>query len=244
MKSGLAAMVTACEDFVGRHPGHRGSIAFLITSDEEGPSVDGTRRVVEALRARGESDRLVPGGGAVERKRSRRHHQDRPARQLERPAHGARRAGPHRLPAIRRQSDSCAGAGARRTGLDAPGITAIAHFQPTTFPGLEHRRGNRRAERDPRGIEGALQSAILDRTDGRGLQGHRRAHLARAPGQLLAGMVRLRPAVSNRPRNAVGGGFPRGAGNSWASIPSYRPEAEPPTGASSRRWALRSSNSA
>ena len=52
MKSGLAAMVTACEDFVGRYPAHRGTIAFLITSDEEGPSVDGTRRVVEVLRER------------------------------------------------------------------------------------------------------------------------------------------------------------------------------------------------
>jgi len=49
MKSGLAAMVTACEEFVGRYPAHRGTIAFLITSDEEGPSVDGTRRVVEVL---------------------------------------------------------------------------------------------------------------------------------------------------------------------------------------------------
>jgi len=55
MKSGLAAMVTACEEFVGRHPAHRGSIAFLITSDEEGPSVDGTRRVVEVLRDRHET---------------------------------------------------------------------------------------------------------------------------------------------------------------------------------------------
>jgi succinyl-diaminopimelate desuccinylase len=54
MKSGLAAMVTATEQFVSAYPGHRGSIAFLITSDEEGPSVDGTRRVVEALRERGE----------------------------------------------------------------------------------------------------------------------------------------------------------------------------------------------
>ena len=54
MKSGLAAMVTATESFVAANPGHRGSIAFLITSDEEGPSVDGTRRVVEALRARSE----------------------------------------------------------------------------------------------------------------------------------------------------------------------------------------------
>ncbi len=54
MKSGLAAMVTATEEFVGAHPKHSGSIAFLITSDEEGPSVDGTRRVAQLLRARGE----------------------------------------------------------------------------------------------------------------------------------------------------------------------------------------------
>lgn len=55
MKSGLAAMITATEAFVRAHPQHRGSIAFLITSDEEGPSVDGTKRVVEVLRERGET---------------------------------------------------------------------------------------------------------------------------------------------------------------------------------------------
>jgi succinyl-diaminopimelate desuccinylase len=54
MKSGLAAMVTATEEFVARYPEHRGTIAFLITSDEEGPSVDGTKRVIETLKARGE----------------------------------------------------------------------------------------------------------------------------------------------------------------------------------------------
>jgi len=54
MKSGLAAMVTATEEFVGAHPEHSGSIGFLITSDEEGPSIDGTRRVAELLRSRGE----------------------------------------------------------------------------------------------------------------------------------------------------------------------------------------------
>jgi succinyl-diaminopimelate desuccinylase len=54
MKSGLAAMLTAAESFVAEHPDHRGAVAFLITSDEEGPSVDGTRRVVELLRERGE----------------------------------------------------------------------------------------------------------------------------------------------------------------------------------------------
>ncbi|MGH8306175.1 MAG: succinyl-diaminopimelate desuccinylase, partial [Steroidobacteraceae bacterium] len=54
MKTGLAAMVTATEEFVRAHPDHKGSIAFLITSDEEGPSVDGTRRVVQTLAERGE----------------------------------------------------------------------------------------------------------------------------------------------------------------------------------------------
>lgn len=54
MKSGLAAMVTAVEEFTREHPAHKGSIAFLITSDEEGPSVDGTKRVMETLTARNE----------------------------------------------------------------------------------------------------------------------------------------------------------------------------------------------
>lgn len=53
MKGSLAAMVTACERFIAAHPDHRGAIAFLITSDEEGPSVDGTRRVIEVLESRG-----------------------------------------------------------------------------------------------------------------------------------------------------------------------------------------------
>lgn len=53
MKSGLAAMITATEEFIGHHPRHKGTIAFLITSDEEGPSVDGTKRVAEMLAGRG-----------------------------------------------------------------------------------------------------------------------------------------------------------------------------------------------
>ena len=55
MKGSVAAMVTAIERFLGRHPGHRGSIALLVTSDEEGPSVNGVRRVVDALVERGEA---------------------------------------------------------------------------------------------------------------------------------------------------------------------------------------------
>ncbi len=55
MKSSIAAMLTAVETFVAAHPNHSGSIAFLLTSDEEGDANDGTIAVVEALKARGES---------------------------------------------------------------------------------------------------------------------------------------------------------------------------------------------
>ena len=54
MKSGLAAMIVALEEFIADNPEHIGSLAVLITSDEEGRASDGTRRVVETLRARGE----------------------------------------------------------------------------------------------------------------------------------------------------------------------------------------------
>lgn len=54
MKGSIAAFVTACERFVVAHPDHSGSIAFLITSDEEGPATDGTVKVIETLEARGE----------------------------------------------------------------------------------------------------------------------------------------------------------------------------------------------
>ena len=55
MKSSIAAFVVAAETFVRERPAHTGSIALLITSDEEGVAVDGTVRVVEALKRRGEA---------------------------------------------------------------------------------------------------------------------------------------------------------------------------------------------
>ena len=54
MKSSLAAFITAIEGFLSEHPDHPGSIALLVTSDEEGVAANGTVKVVEALRARGE----------------------------------------------------------------------------------------------------------------------------------------------------------------------------------------------
>jgi len=55
MKGGLAAMLPAIERFINSNPGHLGSIAVLLTSDEEGPATDGTKKVVRELTARGES---------------------------------------------------------------------------------------------------------------------------------------------------------------------------------------------
>ena len=54
MKSSIACMVTACERFIETHPDHSGSIAFLITSDEEGPATEGTVKVIQTLEDRGE----------------------------------------------------------------------------------------------------------------------------------------------------------------------------------------------
>lgn len=53
MKSGIAAITVACENFVRTYPGHKGSIALLLTSDEEGPAINGTAKVVETLQTRG-----------------------------------------------------------------------------------------------------------------------------------------------------------------------------------------------
>jgi succinyl-diaminopimelate desuccinylase len=54
MKGSIAAFMVATERFVKNHPNHKGSIAYLITSDEEGPSINGTVKVIEALEARNE----------------------------------------------------------------------------------------------------------------------------------------------------------------------------------------------
>ncbi len=54
MKGSIAAFTVACQRFVKDHPDHKGSIAYLITSDEEGPAINGTVKVIETLEARNE----------------------------------------------------------------------------------------------------------------------------------------------------------------------------------------------
>jgi succinyl-diaminopimelate desuccinylase len=68
MKSGLAAMIIAAEDFIHDHPAFSGSIAFLITSDEEGPSINGTKKVIEELVKRNEKiDYCIIGESSSEK---------------------------------------------------------------------------------------------------------------------------------------------------------------------------------
>jgi succinyl-diaminopimelate desuccinylase len=54
MKGSLAAMIVATENFIAKHPDHKGSIAYLITSDEEGPFINGTMKVIDTLEKRNE----------------------------------------------------------------------------------------------------------------------------------------------------------------------------------------------
>jgi succinyl-diaminopimelate desuccinylase len=68
MKSGLATMIIAAENFIRKNPHYSGSIGFLITSDEEGPSTHGTKEVMETLTARGEKiDFCIIGEASCEK---------------------------------------------------------------------------------------------------------------------------------------------------------------------------------
>ena len=164
-------MVTATESFVAEHPDHRGALAFLITSDEEGPSVDGTKRVVETLRERGERIDWCIVGEPSSETQHRRYHQDRPPRLAVRPPDRARRAGPYRLSAVRRQSGAQLRPGAGRTVQPrvGPGQRALPAHE---LPGVEPQCRHRRAERDSRRAQGALQPALFAGADARAAQAH------------------------------------------------------------------------
>lgn len=69
MKGSIAAMVTACEEFIAKNPNYKGSIAFLITSDEEGVAVNGTKKVVEYLQQQKQKiDYCIVGEASSEEK--------------------------------------------------------------------------------------------------------------------------------------------------------------------------------
>ena len=116
MKTSLAAFVVATEEFVAAQPETPLAIGFLLTSDEEGPALDGTVKVCELLQARGEVHGLLHRGRTHLGRAHRRHDQEWPARLAGRQAHREGHAGPHCLPAPGQQPHPPAGTGAGRAG--------------------------------------------------------------------------------------------------------------------------------
>ncbi len=162
MKTSIAAMVVAVEEFVQAHPEHAGAIAFLLTSDEEGPSVDGTVRLVELLRQRGQRlDACIVGEPtSVEQlgdmiKNGRRG-------TLVGPADGQGHPGPRRLPAPGAQPDPRCRAGSGRTGGHALGRRQCV-LPADQLAGVEHpcrhRRGQRHSRRAGPDVQLPLQQS-------------------------------------------------------------------------------------
>ena len=166
MKASLAAFVVSSEEFVAKHPEHRGTLAFLITSDEEGPATDGTIKVVEALKARGVAARLLHRRRADLERHARRHGQERPARLDDGQARRQGRAGAYRVSASREESGASARARARRTRRRALGrrqrILPADHLA-SVEPAFRHRRDQHHSR--PRRSD--VQLPLLDGEHGR-----------------------------------------------------------------------------
>ena len=169
MKGSLAAFVTAIEAFVARHPRAAGSIALLLTSDEEGPSVDGTVRVVEKLAAAGETiDYCIVGEpSSVER--------------LGDMIKNGRRGTLSGTLTVRGVQGHVAYPHLARNPIHlvAPALAELAAIDGTRqrvlpadhLPVLEHPRRHRRDQRDSRHAEPAVQLPLRDREHARGAGG-------------------------------------------------------------------------
>ena len=166
MKGSLAAMVTATEGFVRAHPDHRGSIAFLITSDEEGVATDGTVKVVEALRGprRGRStsawwgSRPAANGSATPSRTAGAGSLNGFLTVIGKQGHVAY---PH-LANNPLHAFAPVLAAAVRRGM-GPGQRALpAHQLPDRQPQRRHRGG----ERHPRAPQRPVQPPLLQRADG------------------------------------------------------------------------------
>ena len=199
MKGALAAFVTAIEAFVAAHAAAGGSIAMLVTSDEEGPSIDGTASVVERLAAGGRDHRLLHRRRADVGGPARRHDQERPARHalgnIDRQGH----SGPRRLSAPREESDPSGGTRSRRARRDAMGRRQCP-FSADDVAVLEHPRRHRRDQRDSRHARGHVQFPVLPgqhpRVAGAALRGDPRQPWRR----LRARVDRVREALPDRAR--------------------------------------------
>ena len=206
MKGSVAAMVTALERFVDRHPEHRGSVVLLVTSDEEGPSVNGIRRVVEVLVRRGERIDWCLVGRAVEHRPARRHGQDRAARFTERDHRRAGHSGAHRLPASCPQPRARPGAAAREAGRHGVGRGAASTSHRRASRSRTSTARDRGRQRHSRACRGVVQLPLLDTArpglagDGGGVR------LPRSRDRLRHRLAPLRRALPHRARTAHRGG--------------------------------------
>ena len=166
MKSSVAAFVVAAEEFVRAHGDHRGSIALLLTSDEEGPATDGTVKVVDALRARGEPIDYCVVGEPTSVEALGRHHQERPARIALGQPYRARNPGPRGVSAPRAQPGASTRARPCRTRGGTLGRRRRL-LSGDHLPGVERARRHRSDQRHPRDLRGRLQPALRPRVDRR-----------------------------------------------------------------------------
>ena len=207
MKGSIAAMVTATEAFVRAHPDHRGSIAFLITSDEEGVATDGTVKVVEALRARGEGIDwcLVGEPSCRERlgdtiKNGRRGSINGFLTVLGRQGHVAY---PH---LAKNPLHAFAPTLARLVAEEWD--QGNAHFPPTSFQIANLNVGTGAENVIPGRLTRPVQPALLQRTDGRGHPRAGQGHPGCRGLRLRADLAPVRAPLPD-PRRGPGGGRPR-----------------------------------
>ena len=243
MKGSIAAFITAIERFVDARPRAAGSIALLITSDEEGPSVDGTAKVVERLAGARRNDRLLRRRRAVIGATARRHDQERTARDAIGLAGRARRAGPRRLSASCPQPDPSRSARDRRARSDALGRRQRV-FPGHDLPVLEYPCRHRCGERGSGRAGADVQFSLFDGEHARLACDAAGRDPAQARARLRAALDRARQALSHPTRTPGRGccaGDPR---SRRRGVPSCRAPAGPPTAASSPTSARRSSSSA
>ncbi len=169
MKGGLAAAVAAALGFVAE-AAFAGSISFLVTGDEEGPSINGTAKLLDWALARGEAFDHCIVGEPTSVENARRHDQARTARLADRAADAAWHAGPRRLSAHRRQSAAAARAGGGRA-VPPAARRRQRRFRSIEPRGRDRRRRQSRGERDPGRGAPRLQRALqrpLDAGDAEG----------------------------------------------------------------------------
>ena len=242
MKSGVAAMTTAALEYVAARPAYPGSIAFVITSDEEGRSVDGTRRVVDALRQRGQ-----PVAYCIVGEPSSQQAFGDTVRIGRRGSLSGRLtvqgvAGPRRLPGSRAEPDPCRVACLHRARRAEVGRGRRA-FPPDEFPGQQRPVRHGRDQRHSRRAARRIQFALVAGADAGWTQACR-GRDPRPPWPApLDRVARGRDALLHGGRQAQRGRRRRSGARSRAWRRSFRRAAARRTVDSSARSARRSSNS-